>query len=102
VKFKVDSFLPLKRRVQFSRLEIVSFVGGLAGLFTGFSLLSLSEIFYFFLFQPLANKFNRNRVRPFQSASRSAWRESLLVSYLLASSIRSFNYIATEKSKIAK
>jgi Amiloride-sensitive sodium channel len=102
VRFKVDSFLPLKRRVQFSRLEIVSFIGGLLGLFTGFSLLSFSEVFYFFLIQPFLKFLKRNQVEPLNSNKRSWWRQNILVTYLVESSIRSFNYIVTEKSKIAK
>lgn len=33
VKLKVDRFFPLKRRVQFSEVEILAYLGGLLGKF---------------------------------------------------------------------
>ena len=48
VKFKSQEFFPLIRRKQFSLVEFFSFVGGLLGLFAGFSVLSFVELIYYF------------------------------------------------------
>ncbi|VEN46107.1 unnamed protein product [Callosobruchus maculatus] len=47
ILFKYDSFLTSERNELYGPADFIANVGGLLGLFTGFSLLSLIEILYF-------------------------------------------------------
>lgn len=45
-------FIHTKRRELFSRTDVVANVGGILGLFLGFSIVSFSELIYFFIIYP--------------------------------------------------
>jgi len=47
-KFKSDNFYPQIRRKYFTMIDWFSFVGGILGLFFGFSILSAFEIIFHF------------------------------------------------------
>jgi hypothetical protein len=47
-KFKNNAFNQLIRKQQFDTLDFLSFVGGILGLFAGFSALSFVELIYWF------------------------------------------------------
>ena len=65
VKFREKEFFSLIRRKQLSSVEILSFVGGLLGLFAGFSVLSLMEAFYYFVIRVGYNIYSqKNKVHP--------------------------------------
>jgi hypothetical protein len=69
------------------------------GLFTGFSFLSAVEIFYIFIFKNIWQK--SSTVEPAIENSSPKYLNTLKV-YLNESSIHSFNYIGTERSRIDK
>lgn len=48
VRMDMDEIVLYRRYQQFTFSDVVSYVGGLLGLFAGISMLSLVEIFYFF------------------------------------------------------
>jgi amiloride-sensitive sodium channel len=48
IKFNMDDLILYRRYQQFTFSDVVSYVGGLLGLFAGISMLSIVEIFYFF------------------------------------------------------
>lgn len=89
---------------------MIAYVGGLLGLFAGFSLLSIIELLYFLIIRPLFDVIYSNSQKIDESLNQSEQselqtNENLLngvFKYLERSSIKSFNYIADEKSKIAK
>ncbi|CAO1412869.1 unnamed protein product [Diamesa serratosioi] len=65
VKFKENEVFSLIRRKEFSGVQVLSFVGGLLGLFSGFSALSLVEVIYYFFIRIGFNILNmRNKVHP--------------------------------------
>lgn len=51
VRLNTDGIISYRRYQQFSFSDIVSYVGGLLGLFAGISMLSICEIFYFVIFR---------------------------------------------------
>ncbi|KAG5679881.1 hypothetical protein PVAND_009418 [Polypedilum vanderplanki] len=59
LKYKEASFPKFVRKQSFDFLTFLSFVGGLLGLFAGFSLLSAVELFYWFFVRIFIRKCNR-------------------------------------------
>ncbi|CAH1391082.1 unnamed protein product [Nezara viridula] len=55
-------------------------VGGILGLFLGFSILSLVEIIYFIFFRPCTNSRQRKRIKPLSNNMRKLNYGSLVVS----------------------
>ncbi|RZC41681.1 ASC domain containing protein [Asbolus verrucosus] len=55
--FKSDNFITSERNELYGPLDFLSNVGGLLGLFTGFSVLSLMEILYFLSVRIICNKY---------------------------------------------
>ena len=53
IKFKNNVFNQLVRKQQFDKLDFLSFVGGILGLFAGFSALSFVELIYWFTIRVL-------------------------------------------------
>lgn len=49
VFFKNNEFVPLKRFQLYGTVDFLANVGGLLGLFVGVSVLSIVEIFYYFI-----------------------------------------------------
>lgn len=65
LNFKEKEFISMKRIREFTIFDFFSYVGGLLGLFTGISVLSLFEILYFFtlrLFVELYWLYKRKRI----------------------------------------
>jgi hypothetical protein len=96
----------LKKRVQMNGVELLSFVGGLLGLFAGFSFISLVEFVYifflkFFCFEKLPrfnSKCSKNKVQPFDdtdSPGRLKAFRSYIMLYMKESSVHSFNFISS-------
>lgn len=54
--FKSDHFITSERNELYGPLDFLANVGGLLGLFTGFSILSLMEIIYFLSLRLISNK----------------------------------------------
>lgn len=55
IYFAEDEFLVFKRSPSFGTVSLLSNIGGLLGLFLGMSILSLVEIFYFFVIRFINN-----------------------------------------------
>lgn len=88
--------MSLIRRRHFTEIEIIAFVGGLLGLFLGFSMLSFVEIFYFFGIHPVIKKFSKGVSNmPKTKSKSSTWHnvKTYLIEYLQGSTIHSFNFI---------
>lgn len=54
-KMNTEDIVVYKRYQQFTSSDVISYVGGLLGLFAGISILSIVEIFYFVIFRTLTN-----------------------------------------------
>jgi amiloride-sensitive sodium channel len=55
IYFKSDSFITSVRNELYGPMDFLANFGGLLGLFTGFSFLSLMEIFYFLTIRLFCN-----------------------------------------------
>jgi acid-sensing ion channel, other len=55
VRFSDDQYIAYKRYATHGTVELLSVVGGLLGLFLGVSVLSIVEVFYFFIFRFLTD-----------------------------------------------
>ncbi|XP_045476430.1 pickpocket protein 28-like isoform X2 [Harmonia axyridis] len=55
VYFKNQYFLPMERSELYGFSDLISNIGGVLGLFIGFSLFSVAEILYFILIRPISN-----------------------------------------------
>lgn len=91
--FVVDEIFPTKQKKKYTNVDVLSYIGGMLGLLSGFSLLSLVEIVYIFIIKPVAKLFKRNKIHPDHNDSR---RKRFVETYLSKSSIHSFYYIANE------
>ncbi|XP_070505945.1 pickpocket protein 28-like [Chironomus tepperi] len=105
-KFKQDSFYPQIRRKYFTMIDWFSFVGGILGLFFGFSFLSAFEIIFHVL-QGLAGliincrkqQSNRHQVDGAElKTSRKVFE--YFRKFMTESSIHGFNYIFGDDMKI--
>lgn len=56
-RFGIENFNPLRRKLRFTVIDFLSNVGGVLGLFAGISVLSIFEIFYFFVLRIFSNLF---------------------------------------------
>lgn len=68
IKFKDNEFTPMKRFQQFTTVDFLAQSAGLLGLYTGFSVLSLVELFYLFSLRAMIDQIRRfalrNKIRP--------------------------------------
>jgi Amiloride-sensitive sodium channel len=105
LRFKESEFYPLFRRRHFTEIDIFSFVGGLLGLFLGFSVLSMVEILYFCVIKVCFKKTSQ----AYESSNMSwtthgagfnclQFRCRFIVDYMRESSVHGLAYIA-DKSK---
>lgn len=105
IRFSATEFFSTVRRKHFTQIEIFAFVGGLLGLFLGFSVLSFAEIIYFIIFESL-KKIRTRKVSPNQGVISNE-RIGLVLGYWLSfmknSSVHSFMYIAdVTRSKLER
>lgn len=94
------------RSKHFTEIEIFAYIGGLLGLFFGISVLSMVEIFYLWLVEPISRdttlvttiainvkvKSSRSKIRRIRSYVRN---------YFHVSSIHSFNYIGDKSMRVS-
>ena len=92
-KFKADSFYPQIRKKYFTMIDWFSFVGGILGLFFGFSFLSAFEVVFHVSRGLFGGK--RNKVEKHQ---RSFW--IYLNNLLKDSSVHGFKYIFGDEFKM--
>jgi hypothetical protein len=99
------------KRKQMSSVELLSFVGGLLGLFAGFSFISLVEFIYIFFLKFLCfaklPRLNccKNKVQPMGgsgSTGRGKFVRNYIMLYMKESSVHSFNFISSKISIIEK
>jgi len=55
VRMNMDDIILYRRYQQFTYSDVISYVGGLLGLFAGISMLSIVELFYFFTIRLVVN-----------------------------------------------
>jgi hypothetical protein len=108
-KFKFDQFYPQIRRKYFTMIDWFSFVGGILGLFFGFSILSAFEI----IFHATRRMFNW-KLSIISPDNRIFWRRKHSVQKLMNnfeltvylrdlmkdSTVHSFRYIFGEDFKV--
>jgi hypothetical protein len=101
-KFTVDEVFPIKRKKMFTNVDVLSYIGGILGLISGFSFLSVAEIVYVFMMKPLMRFkcMRSNRIEPVSLLSER--RLNFFKNYLNESSVHSFNYIVNEKRWLEK
>ena len=94
LNYKNDVVNQLVRKKQFDEFDFLSFVGGILGLFAGFSALSLVELIYWFTIRIVFSKFN---IKVLPSSSRNFAKlykvKDYVETYLNESSIHGFNRI---------
>ena len=97
IRYKSNAFSQLIRKQQFDTLDFLSFVGGILGLFAGFSLLSFIELIYWFTIRAVIGNCKRidTKVYPIsetaKSKSKVAQAVDSFLSYFNESSIHGFN-----------
>lgn len=91
VAFNSETVNKRVRRKQFNEVDFLSFVGGILGLFAGFSALSFVELIYWLIVRNFTKKCNKMtaKVHP-ESSSQS--EGNLMKIYFESSSIHSFAY----------
>jgi len=105
-KFKDDSFYPQIRRKYFTLIDWFSFVGGILGLFFGFSFLSAFEIIFHAWMLTFGGKSNR-----FRNDQRIVWIQKetdgklsktlkYLKLFMRSSSIHGLKYIPSGNVKL--
>jgi acid-sensing ion channel, other len=99
IDFAVDQTFPLIKAKKYSIADILSNVGGMIGLLTGFSFLSFAEILYVFVFKSLFKE-KSSKVEPFETKENLP--KKVFKTFMQNSSIHSFYYIGNEKRKIEK
>ena len=99
IKFKSNVFNQLVRKQQFDKLDFLSFVGGILGLFAGFSALSFIELIYWFTIRAFIENLDKNstKVYPFtkefEVESKFDKIKKSLSSYFSNSSIHGLSHI---------
>ena len=97
--FTSDKIYAQWKKKSYSISEFFSFVGGLLGLFAGFSVLSGAEVLYYLIVHPIIQLKHRSdlRVYPFDESVQREFKNSKIVGYikdmLENSSIHSFGQI---------
>jgi hypothetical protein len=94
-----------KGKKKFTNVDVLSYVGGMLGLFSGFSLLSFIEIVYVFVVQPLFNAkcLRSNKVHGVNVVTEKRPRKcDFILNYMENSSIHSFFYIVHERKFASK
>jgi hypothetical protein len=104
VSFQNDKVNNLVRKQQFNELDFLSYIGGLLGLFAGFSVLSFVELVYWFLIRICLDKIRRVSSKvvplirvPTLRSSRLDNFGKQVKNYLQESSIHGLSYISDGK-----
>ena len=105
VRTAVESVSATRRKKSQTIADLFSFVGGLLGLFAGFSFLAGAELLFYFIISPLKliRSYNDSRVYPLTRTRKNlieSLAESRVVNFvkemLQESSIHSINHIAVD------
>jgi hypothetical protein len=102
--FRENHFNEFIRKQQFDLVDMLSFIGGLAGLFVGISMLSIVEVVYWMSIRliPSFSCRDQSKVHPLhgEASEEVVWLRkfcSSIQSYLNESSIHGFLYISKAK-----
>jgi hypothetical protein len=106
----VDSVFVLSKKKSQTIVEYLSFVGGILGLFAGFSFITVAEVLYYFIVYPLIqrSKTRDSKVYPFNDQINTTESGQLMLSRffkkaLESSSIHTFSHIGGDfKSTIER
>ena len=105
VQYKTNSVNQFIRKKQFTIVDFLSFVGGLLGLFAGFSALSFVELIYWFTIRVFIENYKKTDTRvhpmdePEREDSKLAKIKASVQSYFSESSVHGMGHIS-EKSRI--
>jgi hypothetical protein len=101
ITFGGDKVNNLIRKQQFNELDFLSYIGGLLGLFAGFSVLSFAELVYWFSIRVCLEKMRRVsskvvpliRIPALRSTKIDTFR-NYIKNYLQESSIHGLSYLS--------
>lgn len=102
VEFKKDEFYPTIKQRQFTEIDFLSYIGGTLGLFAGFSVLTVFELFSFFALRcgfDMIAKVGRKKVQPITVLTVRKYRMPSKTSKLLKN-VRKFVYSYVENSSV--
>ena len=102
MSFKKDNINHFIHKQLYDVLDLLSYAGGLLGLFAGFSLLSFIELIYWFTVRAVMKSFNRStRVHPFNEDQDGQGifikLKHMTRDFLKNSSIHGLRYISKRK-----
>lgn len=107
LKLAVQSINSTRRRKHHTIRDLCSYIGGLLGLFAGFSFLSGFEVIYYFLVGPMIDMISGNESRTNvetkieqlpQKISKNSKFIEIVKKLFRNSSIHSFNHIGRERT----
>jgi hypothetical protein len=98
MNFAVNEVFALKRKKNFTIVDILSYIGGMLGLLSGFSFISIVELVYVFVLKPMMSLkcLRSNKIGPITENQRGR-KKNFVAEYLTESSIHSFYYFVNEK-----
>ena len=100
IEFGTNEVLAISRKIGYTIVDTLSFIGGFLGLFAGFSFLSAGEVIDYLMIQPLKifKKKKLVKIHPKRVMRRSKNNKALkyFTIFLKSSSIHSFNHIGNE------
>ena len=104
VKMVVNSVLPTRRRLSTTFVDFMSFVGGLLGLFAGFSFLSAAEVIYHFIILPLMKLLRRgsSTVHPIEATADSFVFKRFLINNFKNSSIHGLGNVGSMSKSVVE
>lgn len=113
IEFDVDTVFALHRKKSFELADFFSYVGGILGLFAGFSVISGFDVLYYFIAQPLMDFYKKRRdrvVHPVAGGRRKKVMKKIekfskklqsfldyFKNFLVSSSIHSFNQFGRDE-----
>ncbi|KAG5667483.1 hypothetical protein PVAND_015463 [Polypedilum vanderplanki] len=93
MKYRQDFVSKFVRRKQFDEIDFFSFVGGLLGLFAGFSALSAVEIFYWFILKIFTKDCNRRSTVVYPFKEIEVRKSNIFEDFFSNSSIHGLSYL---------
>jgi hypothetical protein len=103
MNFAVNEVFALKKKKNFTMIDILSYIGGMLGLLSGFSFISIVELVYVFVLKPIMSLkcLRSNKVGP-KTDDQPERKKNFVAEYLTESSIHSFYYFVNGESFLAK
>jgi hypothetical protein len=103
LNFAVSEVFAVKRRKSFTSVDILSYIGGMLGLLSGFSFISIVELVYIFVLKPILSLkcMRSNRIGP-ETEDGERRKKNFIAEYLTESSVHSFHYFVNEKRCLEK